>query len=139
MQAKSSFTKAVATVGGWTVVSRVLGFVRDVVIARILGAGPIADAFFIAFRLPNFFRQLFGEGAFNSAFVPLFTEQLAEKGRAEAREFAEQALALLGSVLLLLAVLGEVFIVLVVAAMAIGFHDDVRFDLAVNFSRITFP
>ena len=139
MQAKTSFTKAVATVGGWTVVSRILGFVRDVVIARSLGAGPVADAFFIAFRLPNFFRQLFGEGAFNSAFVPLFTSKLTEKGKAEAREFAEQAMALLGSVLLVVTILGEVFIVFVVAAMAIGFHDDMRFDLAVHFSRITFP
>ncbi|MDI9409308.1 MAG: murein biosynthesis integral membrane protein MurJ [Candidatus Pacebacteria bacterium] len=139
MQAKTSFAKAVATVGGWTVVSRVLGFVRDVVIARTLGAGPVADAFFIAFRLPNFFRQLFGEGAFNSAFVPLFTKELTEKGKAEAREFAEQAMSLLGSILLFVAILGEIFIVLVVTAMAIGFKDDIRFDLAVNFSRITFP
>ena len=67
-----------ATVGIWTAISRVLGFVRDVVIAAALGAGPIADAFFIAFRLPNFFRQLFGEGAFNAAFVPIFSQKLAQ-------------------------------------------------------------
>ena len=71
---------AIATVGGYTMASRVLGFVRDILIAALLGAGPVADAFFVAFKLPNFFRRLFAEGAFSAAFVPLFTRILGEEG-----------------------------------------------------------
>ena len=72
--------RSIATVGGWTMASRVLGFVRDILIARLLGAGVEADAFFVAFRLPNLFRRLFAEGAFNAAFIPLYTRALAERG-----------------------------------------------------------
>ena len=84
--------RAFATVGGLTMVSRVLGFARDILIAGVLGTGAVADAFFVAFRFPNLFRRLFGEGAFNSAFVPLFAKKLEGEGKEAARAFAEQAL-----------------------------------------------
>ena len=77
--------RGVLTVGGWTMASRILGFARDMLIAAILGAGPIADAFFVALKLPNLFRRLFGEGAFNAAFVPAFSGLLAAEGRPMAR------------------------------------------------------
>ena len=87
--------RAFATVGAMTAISRLLGFVRDVLIAAMLGAGPTADAFFVAFRIPNLFRRLFAEGAFDSAFVPLFSRRLHASGPEAARAFAEQALAVL--------------------------------------------
>ena len=87
--------RSIATVGGFTMISRLLGFARDILIAATLGAGPVADAFFVAFKLPNFFRRLFAEGAFNAAFVPLFTRQMSEGGRDAARGFAEEVLSVL--------------------------------------------
>lgn len=134
-----SFLRAVTTVGGYTAISRLLGFVRDIFIAAALGAGPIADAFFIAFRLPNFFRQLFGEGAFNSAFVPMFAGTIATRGKAAAVQFAEQTLSILLAVLIAVTILGELFMTQVIQAIAIGFDDALRFDLAVELTRITFP
>src|ERR671929_286659 len=99
--------KGVLTVGGWTMASRVLGFARDMLIAATLGAGPIADAFFVALKLPNLFRRLFGEGAFNAAFVPAFSGLLAAEGRRAARRFAEEAFAVMVFWLGLLTILGE--------------------------------
>ena len=81
--------RSIATVGGYTMISRLLGFARDILVAATLGAGPAADAFFVAFKLPNFFRRLFAEGAFSAAFVPLFMRQMSEGGREAARDFAE--------------------------------------------------
>ncbi len=83
------------TVGGWTMASRMLGFARDMLIAALLGAGPIADAFFVALKLPNLFRRLFGEGAFNAAFVPEFSGLLAAEGPQAARQFATEAFAVM--------------------------------------------
>src|SRR3546814_19968353 len=85
-----SLVRSVATVGGYTGISRILGFVRDILIANAVGASPVADAFFAAFRLPNLFRRLFAEGAFHAAFVPLFARRLAQEGEASARPFAEE-------------------------------------------------
>ena len=99
--------RAFATVGGWTMGSRVLGFVRDVMIAAFLGAGPAAEAFFVAFRLPNMFRRLFAEGAFNMAFVPLFAKRLEGEGLEEARSFAEQVLSVLLTTLLIVTLLAQ--------------------------------
>ena len=93
-----SLLRPIATVGGLTLVSRMLGFVRDILIAAILGAGLVADCFFVAFKIPNFFRRLFAEGAFSAAFVPMFSELRAQDiatGTETARAFAENALALL--------------------------------------------
>jgi len=135
-----SLLRPIATVGGYTLLSRVLGFVRDVLVAAWLGAGPIADAFFVAFKFPNFFRRLFAEGAFNAAFVPLFAGAVATKGRDAAREFAEDALAVLLATLLALVVAIELAMPQFIALAAPGFRDDPeKFRLAVEFTRITFP
>ncbi len=125
------------TVGGWTLASRVMGFAREIAIAATLGAGPIAEAFFIAFSLPNMFRRFFAEGAFNMAFVPMFAKKV-ESGEDPAG-FARDAFS--GMVLLLgvLTVLGVALMPLLVAAMAAGFRGDARFALAVDYGRIAFP
>src|ERR1051325_10738204 len=102
-----SLGRAIATVGSFTLLSRIVGFVRDIVLSALLGAGPIADAFLIAFKLPNLFRRLFAEGAFSAAFVPLFGALLAREGRAAAERFAGQSLAWLTATLLALTVLAE--------------------------------
>src|SRR5271154_1711122 len=99
----------VLTVGGWTMASRVLGFLRDILIAALLGAGPVADAFFVANKLPNLFRRLFGEGAFNAAFVPAFSGLVGSDGHDAARRFAEQAASVLAFWLVGLTVVGEIF------------------------------
>ncbi|HUA53304.1 MAG TPA: murein biosynthesis integral membrane protein MurJ [Candidatus Sulfotelmatobacter sp.] len=135
-----AFARAVATVGGLTAASRVLGFARDVLIAALLGAGPAADAFFIAFKLPNLFRRLFAEGAFSAAFVPLFAGLVATRGRAAAERFAEQSLAWLVGVLLGVTLAAELAMPAVMVVLAPGFvGDPVRFGLAVGLGRITFP
>ncbi|ONG52959.1 murein biosynthesis integral membrane protein MurJ [Pseudoroseomonas deserti] len=130
----------VLTIGGWTFVSRILGFLRDMAIAATLGAGPVADAFFIALRLPNLFRRLFGEGAFNAAFVPAFTGMLTLEGPKRARELAERMSTLMSLWLSLLVVLGMVFMPQVMSVLTPGLADDpYRFELVVELSRITFP
>ncbi len=132
--------RAFATVGALTMISRVLGFARDVMIAGVLGAGPVADAFFAAFRLPNLFRRLFAEGAFNSAFVPLFSGKLEREGEGAARRFAEEAMSALFFVLLAITILAQIFMSWLTFALAPGFIEDRdKFDLAVALSRITFP
>ncbi|MBM3569844.1 MAG: murein biosynthesis integral membrane protein MurJ [Alphaproteobacteria bacterium] len=135
-----SLLRAAATVGGLTLVSRVLGFLRDLLFAAALGAGPVADAFFVAFKLPNFFRRLFAEGAFSAAFVPLYNELSARQGQAAARAFAEQALALLLTAVLGLVVVMQAAMPWVMHLLAPGFvGDESRFALAVRFSIVTFP
>ncbi|PTW63235.1 putative peptidoglycan lipid II flippase [Breoghania corrubedonensis] len=135
-----SLLRNFATVGGATAASRVLGFVRDVLIAGFIGTGPVADAFFVAFRLPNLFRRLFAEGAFNSAFVPLFARSLEEDGRDGARRFAEEVLAALFWTLVALTAVAEIAMPGLVWVLAPGFAEDpAKFDLAVLLSRITFP
>jgi putative peptidoglycan lipid II flippase len=132
--------RSFATVGGLTFVSRVLGFVRDILIAATLGSGAVADAFFVAFRFPNLFRRLFGEGAFNAAFVPLFAKELEGAGRDAARAFAEQALAGLVFVVLTLTVVSEIAMPLLMYGLAPGFSAiPDKFDLAVLLTRITMP
>jgi len=132
--------RSIATVGGWTMASRVLGFVRDILIARVLGAGAEADAFFIAFRFPNLFRRLFAEGAFNAAFVPLYARALTERGPLFAGRFAEETLALMVTALVGLTLLAELLMPWLMAGIAPGFIGDaVKYDLAVEFTRITFP
>ena len=130
----------VATVGGYTMGSRVLGFARDILIASTLGAGPVADAFFIAFKLPNFLRRLFAEGAFNAAFVPLFAGSLERDGRAAAKSFAEDVLTVLLWVLLLLVVAAQIVMPWLMHVLAPGFADEPeKFDLTVQLTRLTFP
>jgi putative peptidoglycan lipid II flippase len=135
-----SLARGVATVGGYTLASRVLGFLRDVLAAAYLGAGPVADAFFVAFKFPNFFRRLFAEGAFNAAFVPIFAGMVAKDGRVAARNFAEDALAVLLAALLALTLAIEALMPHFVALAAPGFRDEPeKLALAIEFTRITFP
>lgn len=128
------------TVGGYTLVSRVLGFVRDMMIAAMLGTGATADAFVVAFRIPNLFRRLVGEGAFTAAFVPLFARKLEQDGHDEAVRFANHALAFLAGTLLAFTLFAEASMPWLVPLFAPGFvEDSERFALTVEFSRITFP
>lgn len=132
--------RAFATVGGLTMVSRVLGFIRDILFAYAFGSGWVADAFNVAFRFPNLFRRLFGEGAFNSAFIPLFAKQLEGEGREAARKFAEEALACLAAVVIAISALAMIFMPWFMHLLAPGFSaNPEKFDLAVLLTRITFP
>ena len=135
-----SLLRAITTVGSFTLLSRILGFIRDILVAALLGAGPLADAFFVAFKLPNLFRRLFAEGAFNAAFVPQFAGLLESDGREQARQFAEQALSVLLWALLVFVILVELAMPVVMLGFAPGFAGDAaQFDLAVLLTRITFP
>jgi putative peptidoglycan lipid II flippase len=125
------------TVGSWTLVSRILGFFRDIFIAGVLGASPVAEAFVVAFSLPNLFRRFFAEGAFNMAFVPMFSKKL-ESGDAPLN-FAKDALSMLALVLIALNVVALLAMPYLVWIMASGFSGDERFDLTVLFGRIAFP
>lgn len=132
--------RSVATVGGYTMASRVLGFIRDILTAAFLGAGPIADAFFVAQRLPNLFRSLFAEGAFSAAFVPLFAGTIAHDGQAQAKRFAEDALAVLLTALFIFVLVGEFATPWLLDILAPGFRADAtKFALTVRLTRITFP
>lgn len=132
--------RSVTTVGGYTLASRVLGFVRDVLTAAYLGAGTGADAFFIAQRLPNLFRSLFAEGAFNAAFVPLFAGMIASEGKERAKAFAEEVLAVLLAALLLFVLLGEATMPWSLRIIAPGFAaTPEKYALTVELTRITFP
>ncbi|GJD80284.1 putative lipid II flippase MurJ [Methylobacterium gregans] len=132
--------RSILSVGGWTLVSRATGFARDVVMAAVMGAGPVADAFVVAFRLPNHFRAIFGEGAFNTAFVPSYAG-LAEAGEpGAAQAFADRVFSLMLVVQAALLALALPLMPLVVRALAPGFSEDPeRFELAVSLTRITFP
>lgn len=135
-----SLIKSVATVGGYTMVSRVLGFLRDILMATVLGAGPVADAFFVAFRIPNMFRRLVAEGAFSAAFVPMFARRLEAEGKEIALEFAGHSLSILVGFLLIFSALFMIFMPFMMQYLAPGFAvDGDRFALAVDFTRITFP
>lgn len=132
--------RAFATVGGLTLVSRVLGFARDMLIAGVIGTGAVADAFFVAFRFPNLFRRLFAEGAFNAAFVPLFAKKLEGEGASAARRFAEEAAAILLFALLVLTAFAELAMPWLMYGLAPGFaNDPEKFDLTVLLTQIAFP
>lgn len=128
---------AFLSVGAWTMLSRVLGLARDILMAAFLGTGPVAQAFLIAFTLPNMFRRFFAEGAFNLAFVPLFAKKL--EGGEDAEGFARDALSGLGFVLILFTIAGQIAMPWLVLALASGFHGDERFVLSVEHGRIAFP
>jgi putative peptidoglycan lipid II flippase len=135
-----SLYRGFLTVGGLTAISRVFGFVRDVLLAAVMGAGWVADAFLASFKFPNLFRALFAEGAFNSAFVPLFTKRLRAEGEESARLFAEQALAILLCGVIAVVIVAEIFMPYLVNAMVPGFKENPeKFRLAVLLTRITFP
>ena len=128
---------AFMTVGVWTLASRILGFVRDILIAAFLGAGPVAEAFFVAFALPNMFRRFFAEGAFNAAFVPLFSKKV--EAQTDPLSFARDAFSGMALILLVFTIIAQIAMPWLVLAMASGFSGDARFDLAVVMGRIVFP
>jgi putative peptidoglycan lipid II flippase len=135
-----SLLRSAATVGSITLISRFFGFARDVMMANVIGTGLVAQAFVVAFRFPNLFRTLFAEGAFNSAFVPLFAKRLEAEGAKDAARFAEDVLSVLFSWLLAFTALAIIAMPLFIYVIASGFAADPRkFDLAVTLTRIAFP
>ncbi len=135
-----SLIKAMATVAGMTGLSRIAGFARDVLTAAYLGAGPISDAFFVALKLPNFFRRVTAEGAFSVAFVPIYSKTLQIESKEKADLFASNAFMIMLSSLSVITLIAIIFMPYVIHAIAPGFYGDpVREPLAVELSRITFP
>ncbi|MFO1169778.1 MAG: murein biosynthesis integral membrane protein MurJ [Hyphomicrobiaceae bacterium] len=132
--------KSILTVGGYTMASRVLGFLRDILIARVLGTGMVADAFFVSQRFPNLFRSLFAEGAFNAAFVPQFARRIEGEGLPAAKEFAEHVLAVMVTVLFVFSVAAIAGMPWLMYLLAGGYADDPqKFLLCVSLTQITFP
>ena len=130
----------ILTVGGLTLLSRLTGFIRDIMLAAFLGAGPVADAFFVAFRLPNHFRAIFAEGAFNAAFIPAYARVRTQGGAESARLFGDRIFTLLLATQVVLLALALVFTPQVIDLLAPGFSREPReFELAVSLTRITFP
>ncbi len=128
------------TVGGYTLLSRLTGFARDIMLAAILGAGPVADAFFVAFRLPNHFRAIFAEGAFNAAFVPAYAHVHGEQGEISAKLFADRIFTLLFLSQVVLLALAWLFMPQAMSILAPGFTEDAsQRSLAIDLTRITFP
>jgi len=131
------------SVGGFTALSRIAGFIRDILMAAILGAGPMSDAFFVAFRFPNNFRAIFAEGAFNAAFLPRYAAAVTKSGTtisAQAAYFADEVFAWQFAAQFVLMVLAMLFMRQIVEVLAPGFaHDPAQMNLAVLLSRITFP
>jgi putative peptidoglycan lipid II flippase len=139
-----SLVKNISTVGGFTLLSRIFGFVRDLLMAKYLGAGMAADAFFIAFKLPNFFRRLFAEGAFSVGFVPLFSrllgKEITPESQVAAEAFAGRVLAWLLPVLVIFLIIMEIAMVPVMFGLTGGFAGDAtKFDFVVELGRYTFP
>jgi putative peptidoglycan lipid II flippase len=130
----------ILTVGGFTLLSRLTGFFRDIILAAVLGAGPAADAFFVALRLPNHFRAIFAEGAFNAAFVPGYARVREQEGPERAALFADRIFTLLLASQIVLLAIALVFTPSVIDVLAPGFRADRgRFALAVELTRVTFP
>ena len=128
------------SVGSLTLVSRIAGFARDALMAAVLGTGPAADAFFAAFRFPNLFRRLFAEGAFNTAFVPMFSGALEREGQEGAKLLAARIMSWLVVMLFIVTLLAEIFMPQIMAAFVPGFTDDAeKFELTVLLTRIMFP
>ena len=132
--------KAMATVAGFTLISRVLGFIRDILTAAVMGAGPLADAFFVALKLPNLFRRITAEGAFSIAFVPLFSESIEKDGKAESLRMARNMMGFMLAIVTFFCVLAMAAMPYIIMAIAPGFENEgFRFENAVELSRITFP
>ncbi len=134
-----NLVKSTGTFGFYTIISRLLGYFRDILIAIFLGTSFLADAFFVAFRIPNTFRRLFAEGTFNAAFVPSYTSELAQ-GKKKSNIFANEIFNLLFLVLLFLVLVAEIFMPIVVGIIAPGFVEDTeKIKVATDLTRITFP
>ncbi len=131
--------KSTGTFGFYTIISRLLGYLRDILIAIFLGTGMLADAFFVAFRIPNTFRRLFAEGTFNAAFVPSYSDEMI-KGKKQSNKFANEIFNLLFLALLFLTIIIEIFMPAFVSIIAPGFVGNIeKMDVAINLTRITFP
>ncbi len=134
-----NLVKSTGTFGFYTIISRLLGYLRDVLIAIFLGTSFIADAFFVAFRIPNTFRRLFAEGTFNAAFVPSYSSELV-KNKTKSNKFANEIFNLLFCALLFLVLIVELFMPIFVGLIAPGFVKDTKkIELAIELTRITFP
>ena len=134
-----NIVKSTGTFGFFTIISRLLGYLRDILIAIFLGTGLLADAFFVAFRIPNTFRRLFAEGTFNAAFVPSYSSEMI-KGKKQSNKFANDIFNLLFLSLLFLIIVIEIFMPAFVSIIAQGFVGDFeKMELATNLTRITFP
>lgn len=132
--------KSTGIVSGMTSLSRITGFIRDMVYAQMFGAGAGTDAFFVAFRIPNFLRRLFAEGAFSQAFVPVFSEYQTQRSRAELQELVDQVAGTLGAILLLITAIGVLAAPVLILLFAPGFTADAgKYELTVGMLRITFP
>lgn len=128
------------SVSVWTLVSRVAGLARDMLMAAVLGAGPVADAFYAAFRFPNLFRRLFAEGAFNTAFVPMFSGAMEQQGEEGAKLLAARVMSWLVAMLVIVTILAEIFMPQLMTIFVPGFVDDPqKFELTVLLTRIMFP
>ena len=141
-----SLLRSMATVSGFTALSRILGFIRDILMGYFLGSSHAADAFFAAFKFPNIFRRIFGEGAFNSAFVPLFSKELTSKGRKEAMHFASQTFSILAIILLIITIIAIPLMSWITMVHAPGFNavktfrgdsnnNEVSFDIKIKGSK----
>ncbi len=131
--------KSTGTFGFYTIISRLLGYLRDILIAIFLGTGLLADAFFVAFRIPNTFRRLFSEGTFNAAFVPSYASEMV-KGKKQSNKFANDIFNLLFLSLLLITLIVQLFMPVFVSLIAPGFVGDIdKMELAITLTRITFP
>ncbi|HLX53035.1 MAG TPA: lipid II flippase MurJ, partial [Aquella sp.] len=140
MNKSGNLLKSLAGVSSMTLISRIVGFLRDMVMAQIFGAGIATDAFFVASKLPNLLRRIFAEGAFSQAFVPVLAEYKNQKTVDETRDFVASVAGLLGLVLLIFTVLGVIFASIVIMITAPGFtNDPQKFALTVTLLRITFP
>ena len=134
-----NIVKSTGTFGFFTIISRLLGYLRDILIAVFLGAGALADVFFVAFRIPNTFRRLFSEGTFNAAFVPSYSSEM-NKGKKQSNKFANNIFNLLFLGLFFLVLIVQIFMPVFVAIIAPGFVEDVdKMEITINLTRITFP
>ncbi len=139
MSYKKLIFKSAAVMGSATFISRILGFIRDMVIARFLGASMYADAFFVAFRIPNFLRRLFGEGSLTASFIPVFTKYKLNNGESGANELSSVSFTLLSLILTFITVLGIIFSPVIVKIVAPGFENEFeKFLLTVKLNRIMF-
>jgi len=134
-----NLVKSTGTFGFYTIISRLLGYLRDILIAIFLGTSFLADVFFVAFRIPNTFRRLFAEGTFNAAFIPSYSSELV-KSKSKSNIFANQIFNLLFLGLFFLVLIVEIFMPIFVSLIAPGFAEDIKkIEIAIDLTRITFP
>lgn len=135
-----SLIRSITTIGNFTILSRILGFIRDLLMASYIGAGPVMDALAIAMKIPSFLRRLFAEGAFNAAFIPLFAGTLSTNGKEEAQTYAEEIMSFLITILVGLIIIVEIFMPSLMSVLAYGFRTTPeRLEMVISFTRITFP